>query len=226
MVFLEWGCASGSPAQYTGAAEASSGGQAALSWNIVDYKDKAVGGQIPPWVSAWLEGNGGAEARAESRAESRAEALEEYQDRRVFIAANSGTHFNALSQWQEGFSPELDFARLAAIRIERRFLGAARKYPDDEYGSFFQTLIRAASDAEWRGCVREDAFWVKREYPGADGVQTDRESWDFLILVTVEKDTLAAQINALIQNTKPEFPITRDQAQAVNRVREQFFDGF
>jgi hypothetical protein len=220
LVFLCSGCV-GAPAKNSSApAESPSESAAPLSWRLIGFKGESAaynekGGAIPPWVAAWLEGGGAA-----------VETLEEYQDYYVFIAVNSGVNFNALEQWQEGFSPELDFARLAAARIENRFLGAVQTHPDNDYGSFFETIIRAASDTEWKGMVREADFWIKREFPDADGVETDRESWDFLILITVEKDTFAAQFNTLMGNTKPEFPINRDQTAAVNQVWEKFFNGF
>jgi len=184
--------------------------------NIIDYKNMDIGAPIPVWADLYLLGNA-----------SSIESLVEFENHYVFISVNAGTNFYALGRWNAAFSAELDFARLAALRIEKRMLEAAAKYPDDEYGSYFETLIRNASDAEWTGAVRMDDFWIYRSFPdpedpGAAGV----ESYDFLILVIIDKETLAGQIRPILNNAVPDTPLTRDQRNAVNRVRERFFDGF
>lgn len=188
------------------------------NWEILDHRNMAAGGNIPAWVDHYLDGN-----------IFLIESMEEYQDKYVFISANTGTNFNALAQWQAAFLPDLDFARLAAVRMEKRFLNAASVYPDDEYGSFFEALIRAASDAEWTGAIRMDDFWVYRSFledlEGEDFFLV-RESFDFLILVGIEKSLLEAQIRMLFDKIEPPVQLTRNQRNAVNRVVERFFDLF
>jgi hypothetical protein len=183
-------------------------------YHLTDYKTRAGGGVFPRWVEYYLEGNIAA-----------VEALEEYQNRYVFIARSKGTNFNALEQWIRGFSVELDFARLVAVRIEKCFTLAAAGFPDTLFGRYFETLIRAASDASWEGAVREDDFWQKGYYEGTDENADSGESYDFLILVTVDKNFLASQIQMLLE-VKPQDPISRDQLAAAGRVRERFFEIF
>ena len=188
-----------------------------LSWEILDYRDKASGGDIPLWLSYYLD-----------RGIPAVERLREFEAYYVFVSMNSGANLAALEQWNAGFSPDLDFARLAAARIEKRFFEAATAYPDDEYGSFFIALIRSASDALWEGAVRGSDFWLLRNYSDADadGAAVSQESYDYFILVKVEKNRLVPQIRALLQNVQPEEPLSANQTAAVNRVRERFFEGF
>ena len=186
-----------------------------VSWELLNYRDRDRGGLIPAWASLYLNGNFAA-----------IEKLPEYRDLYVFIGENSGTNFNALKQWEGAFSPDLDFARLAAARIEKRFLDAAVTYPDDEYGSYFEALIREASDAVWEGAQRKDDFWVYRSYPAEDEFSEIGQIYDFLILVCIEKNLLDEQIKTVMQNVKPEAPLSRDQRNAVSRVQEHFFEGF
>ena len=142
-------------------------------FTITDFKNKSEGQSIPEWVEHLLEGG-----------ISAVEALAAYEGRRVFISRNEGANFNALTQWAEWFSPELDFPRLAAARIESRFLSGVSR-PDNMYGAFFVTLIRAASDAHWSGAVKEEYFWIRRkfdpvedDYMGIDeGVPLLEEDW-------------------------------------------------
>ena len=189
-----------------------------LTWEILDYQNKDQGKTIPQWVNFYLEGVNSSIEKIEN--------LAEFQDYYVFIGTNTGTNFGALRQWNTAFSPELDFARLAAMRIEKRFLNAAITYPDDEYGGYFIALIRAASDAQWTGAVKKDDFWLYRSTFDAEDPGESRENYDFLILVAVEKNLLAEQIRHLLANVNSAEPLSRYQRNAVSRVQEKFFEGF
>ena len=189
---------------------------------IIDFKNKAEGQSMPDWVDLWLEGG----LRA-------IEALDAHEGRHVFISRNEGNNFNALTQWAEWFSPELDFPRLAATRIEARFLSGVSR-PDNVYGAFFLSLIRAASDAPWPGAVKEGHFWIRRKfYPVENDVmETDEtanlveEDWEFFILVTIDRTIFAAQLEAVFRSISPIPQPTRDQIAAASRVKDNFFYGF
>ena len=193
-------------------------------FTIIDFKNKAEGQSMPEWVNHWLEGG-----------ERAVEALGIYEGRHVFISQSAGGNFNALTQWAAWFSTELDFPRLAAARIESRFLSGV-SHPDHVYGPFFVTLIRAASDAPWTGAVKEDHFWIHRkfypvedeyDFPEAnDATPLLEEDWKFLILVTIDEALFASQLDAVFRSIQPTPPPTRDQVSAANRVIERFFDGF
>jgi hypothetical protein len=186
-----------------------------VSWQILDYQNKDEGGIVPIWVSSYLLGGNQA-----------VEKLQAYDGYYVFVSQNTGTNFSALEQWKAAFNPELDFARLAAVRIEKRFLATAQSYPDYEYGAYFEALIRLASDSVWEGATKDDEFWMLREFPEADGFMVKPEMYDFLILVKIEKSLLASQIRTLLQNVQPLSPLSRDQNAAVQRVQDRFFEEF
>jgi len=211
------------------------------AYTIEDYKNKANGGGIPDWVKIFLaDGPRGVET------------LDAYKDRYVFIGRNEGNNFKALNQWAEGFSPDLDFPRLASIRIEARFRNAV-PFPDTEYGSFYEELVRATSDAPWTGAVKEADFWLQLKYDStrdetggpvsANAQDTEqppppapqenspdnpspRETWEFLILVTIDKALFSSQLNDLFLNLNPTPPPAKDQVTAANRVKEKFYEGF
>ena len=191
-----------------------------LSWEILDYRGKDAGASIPAWVNYYLEDN-----------ILQIENLAEFRNHYVFVSANTGNNFNALQQWMNAFSADLDFARLAAMRMENRFLNAAVLYPDDEYGSFYEALIRAASDTQWSGAVKAGDFWLQRSFIGMgsnieDELPETWERYEFLILVIVDKDTMNPQISMVLQNVEAPSPLSRYQRNAVNRVQENFFEGF
>jgi hypothetical protein len=199
-------------------------GPAQPPYVITDYKNKSAGGAIPEWVSLSLEGN------------LRHLETEAYEDHYVFVSRNEGNNFSALTQWTLGFSPELDFPRLAAARIEARFSSGV-PFPEQEYGAFFEEMIRTASDAVWTGAAREDDFWVHKIFfhredetgslPAAVSAQSqEKESWEFFILAVMEKKLFASQLDAVFRNIKPNPAPRREQTAAANRVKEKFFSGF
>ena len=196
---------------------------------ITGHKNREDGGEIPDWVSYWLLGGAG-----------RVESLDTYRDRYVFIGTGTGVNFTSISQWCEGFSAELDFPRLAASRIEARIFSSSN-YPDLEYGDFYESLIRAASDYSWEGAKREDDFWIsKRILPESGGSSDENpdepelppgengeeEMYEFLILVTIEKSLFTSQLNMIFEYLRPNPQPTRDQISAANRLKERFYYGF
>ena len=211
--------------------------EAPEAFTITDYKDKTSGASIPEWAELWLNSE-----NSESGIHA-IEALDAYRDRYVFISRNIGNNFNALTQWSKGFSPEQDFPRFAAARIEAR-LSNSVPFPDNEYGAFYETLVRTAADASWYGAVRVDDFWIHREFragSGEDGEPSGanepntqenltsspaREVWEFLILVTIDRTLFASQLDDIFRNMDLKPVPSRDQAAAVNKVKDHFFEGF
>jgi hypothetical protein len=181
-------------------------------YEVLDYKGKAEGRAIPDWAEDFL-----------TRPAGYLESRREYGY--VFMARNSGTNFNGLSQWVNAFSLDQDFARLAAARIVARFSRGVEN-PDLFYGRYFEGLIRAASDAVYRGALKENDFWIKRRFFAEDGFTVDREVYDFFILITVNRLVFTAQVTEILNSVKPVTRLKRDQNVQVKRVKEHFFEGF
>jgi len=181
------------------------------TFSILDYKNKSTGEAIPEWVNTYLDSG----LRG-------VEALKTYQDSYVFVHKSEGNNFNALQLWKDNFSTELDFPRLAAARIETRF---SVPYPDDEYGSFYEELIRAASDASWTGAAPKDDFWIRKKYHPSE-TEGEQENWEFLILVTIGKPGFSSQLKAIFEKINPIPPPDQNQIAAINLVKEHFYDKF
>jgi hypothetical protein len=183
------------------------------TFTILDYKNKSIGGTVPEWVNSYHDSG----LRG-------VEALKAYQDSYVFIHKNEGNNFNALQLWKDNFSAELDFPRMAATRIEARF-SAAVPYPDEEYGTFYEELVRAASDASWTGAAIKDDFWIRKKY-NPNETEDEQETWEFLIFVTIEKSGFTSQLETIFEKINPIPPPSENQIAAANRVKEQFFEKF
>ena len=183
------------------------------TFTILDYKNKAAGEAIPEWVNLYFDSG----LRG-------VETLKPYQDSYAFVQRNEGYNFNALMLWKNNFSAELDFPRLAAARIEARF-SASVPYPDEEYGPFYEGLIRAASDAPWTGAVMKEDFWIRKKYLSNE-TEGEQENWEFLVLVTIDKSSFSSQLKTVFEKINPTPPPGENQIAAANRVKEQFFEKF
>jgi hypothetical protein len=192
---------------------------------------------LPEWVSRFQRGRF-QKSRFQNNGIRQAEAMSAYWGKYIFISANRGTSLSALSQWAAEFTVAQDFPRLVVQRIENRFFAAASLYPDDEYGEFFEAMIKNASNAEYPEAVKEESFWIKWRISGSgenapnpdETAETEnaapREIYEFLVLISIDKNRLQSRIQELLANTQTGVPPTRDQAVSINRIRQRFFEDF
>ncbi|MDR2923879.1 MAG: hypothetical protein LBU85_11150 [Treponema sp.] len=194
------------------------------SWEITMSQNGQGSGDIPEWVRWYINNE-----------INEIEALDRFYGKYIFIGRNGGGNFNALQQWANGFTVEQDLPRLITRRVERRLITSASLYPDDEYGEYFEFLIREISNGEYSGAVKEQTFWLKRKLPES-GAEADanagsnsaaaRERYEFLVLVSVDKETLQKQLRGIMAGIKTKVSPTREQASAVARIKNTFFEGF
>jgi hypothetical protein len=185
------------------------------TYEVLDHKTKAVGQDVPGWVTHYIAGG-----------LTEVEKMSDYQNKYVFIGEDEGTNLNALRQWTSGFTVAQDLSRMVSTRVQARFAGAAAGSPDDEYGRYFETVVKNASDATYSGARKENDFWLLKRYFKTDGKSVDREVYDFYVLVTIDKNSLEQQISAILNGTKAETPPSKEQAVAIDRVKEAFYEGF
>jgi hypothetical protein len=182
---------------------------------IIDHQSLSQGGELPLWVEVYDE-NG----------IQGLETLPEYADSYLFVFKNQGNNFVALQLWLSGAEIANDFSGLIARRVSERFTSASTSYPSFEYDSYFENVVKAAFDAEFTGGVVEARYWLLKRYFKEDGVTTDRDVYEFLLLLRINKALLVTQLNALLDWVTPTPPLTETQANAVLRLRAIFFDEF
>jgi hypothetical protein len=182
-------------------------------------------------------GNGNAEgmpewaARYVSSGAAGIEALGEYAGRYVFIGKQTGNSLDALRLWAAGFSVSQDFSRLVSARVQARFNRSAGGNPGEEFGRYFETVVKNSADATFIGAAQEDSFWIKKRMFDDDGISPTGEAFEYFILTSIGRETLEAQINQILSAAQPtpaeEDPApTRDQSAAAARLRGSFFEGF
>ena len=175
--------------------------------NITGTKDGVPAAFMPEWLLSFV--NGGNKA---------VEQLNSYRDKYVFIGVNESENFIILNKWAENFTAAQDFAVLAAIRIEERMIMSASLFPDDEYGLFFETLVKTAYNTEYRDAVKEEIYWFKKG--------TVPEVYNFFILISIDRITMQSIIRNMISQAITTASPSGSQATSVIRLRNTFFEGF
>ena len=183
--------------------------------NITSTMNSDTDGSIPQWLSAFIE-NGVKEI----------EELPDYNDKYVFVGINRGTNFTALTRWAENFSTAQDLALLAADRIEKRMILNSTLYPDNEYGRFFEAMIIAASNNEYRGAVKEDTYWYATNPENGSGENSGSEIYYFFVFITIDRSIMKDIVMNMMTLANTVTTPTASQNAAINRLRQNFFEGF
>ncbi|MDR2739518.1 MAG: hypothetical protein LBB68_06780 [Treponema sp.] len=170
---------------------------------------------MPPWVVRYI-----------STGVAGIEALPEYEDSYVFMGKQTGNNLESLKLWANGFSINRDFPRLVSARVQARFSEFARGNPSEEFGRYFEAVIKNLSDVTFSEASRESSFWIKKRIFGDDGLTPAGETYEYFILIRIGREALEKQINLLLITTHPEIPPTRDQSVAAMRLRLNFYEGF
>ena len=194
------------------------------SWEIIESQNGKGAAGIPEWVRMYFDD-----------AVNEMEALDKFSGKYIFIGENKGENFSALQQWANGFTVEQDLPRLVTRRVEHRLVASASLYPDDEYGEYYEFLIREVSNGEFLAAAKEQTFWLKRKIAVNneeidDGVVSNPsaigEIYEFLVLISIDRDTLQKKLQGIMAGIKTKTAPTRDQAAAIAKIKNTFFEGF
>jgi len=194
-------------------------------WEVIESQNGQGSEDIPEWVRRYIDNEA-----------NEIEALDKFSGKYIFIGENGGGNFSVLQQWANGFTVEQDLPRLITRRVERRLVSSASLYPDDEYGEYFEFLIREISNGEFWGAVKEQTFWLKRKVVSSaksddiidtqSNPDTEQERYEFLVLISIDKVMLQRQIQGIMTNIKTKMPATKAQTAAIAKIRDTFFEGF
>ena len=189
-----------------------------ISFNdIAETKEGPGNANIPGWLSAFLSGG-----------INEVEEIYIYRNRYCFIGVSEGSNFSALNKWADNYSVIHDFPRMAAVRIERRLISAATLYPDDEYGSFFEIMVKKAFDAEFSDAVLEDTFWIKMKAEQNEPADKAEDNYEFYVFISVSKTSMMAVIEDMMKETLDIVTVTPTRAQnnAIRRLQQNFSSEF
>jgi len=180
--------------------------------NILETKSGAGAGRMPAWLTAYAESG-----------IDEIEKISSYSNKYLFVAESEGEIFSILEKWINNFTVTHDFPPLAAARIEKRMLLTSSLFPDDEYGMFFEKMIKNAYNTEYPGAVKEDTSWVRTiVYENGE----PRTIYMFFILISIDKNTLQGIIRNMTARTYAAVTATNAQRNSISRLRQSFFEGF
>ena len=164
------------------------------------------------------------------------ESMTQYSNKYIFIGESRGDNLLVLQQWADFFSVDHELPRLLVLRTERKLIMSASRYPDDEYGDFYEAFIKKISNEIFSGAAKEQSFWVRRkiittgqpdpENPDLPPPSIELERYEYYILVSINKEILQNKIRSLIADVKSSINITRQYSAAVNNIQNTFFEGF
>ena len=182
--------------------------------DITDTKNGKGKNAIPEWLMTY--NSGGIDA---------VEKTDQYAGKYCFVGRNKNSNFEALSKWAENYPETNAVTRLVAARIENRLNLNIALYPDDEYGVFYERLIKKSFDMEYRDAVTKEIFWIKKTETTEANESFD--TYEFFAFVIIDKTIMQDIIKKMITDSRDEkdFP-TRAQNNAINNIQLHFFEGF
>jgi hypothetical protein len=183
---------------------------------VIDHENAAaLPADMPEWVIRYV-----------SAGISGIESLPEYADSYVFIGKQRGSNLDSLKLWAGSFSLDRDFPRLVSARMQARFTEFAAGNPAEEFGRYFEQVVKNSTDTTFNGAMQEGSFWIKKRIFEDDGLTPAGETYEYYVLTRITREVLERQINLLLITTRPDLPPTREQSAAAMRLRLSFYNGF
>ena len=184
--------------------------QSSVKTEVLEHKGTALGiNELPVWVETYV-----------STGVTGLEKLSDYQGSYCFVGEETGTNLDAVQTWAATFDVSREIAAAVASRVESLFTGAASGSPDGDYGTYFENIVKASSNANYSGARKINDWWIliRRYDPDAKKRYTDE--YRVFVLYTIEKDILDDQILNMIDKVASETVGTTDAQQtAINNVK-------
>ena len=195
------------------------------SFEIIETQNGIGDSGIPQWVYYCLNGDINA-----------IESMAQFNNKYVFIGESRGVNFSMLQQWADLFSVIHELPKIMVLRVEQRLIRAASRYPDDEYGEFYEAFIKRVANETFYAAQEEESFWIKKKitYIGEEDPEDPElpppviefERYEYYKLISVNKDILQNQIRSLMNSVASSVLIMREHSAAVNKIQSDFFEGF
>jgi len=183
------------------------------TYNIIDTEYGNLT-HLPAWMRSFI--SGGIEE---------IEKLDSFYGKYVFLALNESVNFSAQNFWVSNFSEVRDFTIMAARRIEKKMILSSTLYPDDEYGAFFEAMVKKANNTVFTGAVKEDSCWIK--FISGNGIENaDSDIYISFLLLTIDISLMQRIVTGMMNEIIADVSVTRTQRNNINRMRQNFFTGF
>jgi hypothetical protein len=195
LVLLAVACQSGPPASPAEFEEPS--------FKIVEYKNSALGAEVPDWVTKDV-----------------GELEDDFEDEYIFRFEQTGEDLTGVKNIADNMNAPAEVARLVSTRVEQVFAGA--QVGDENFvETYFENVVKTVSDAEINGLRKYGDFWVLKEYYDDRGNPTDRE-YEYYTLYRIAKSQVDELIDRAVTGQAAD---TEEEKTARERVREILSDG-
>ncbi len=185
-----------------------------VTTKILDHKGASLGKTtLPQWIDAYMDFG----ARG---VEKLADFAEEY----CFVAEYQATNLNAGQAWLDGFEVPQVIARQLQSRVESLFVGAAVGAPEDDYGTYFENVVKTTTDVSFSGAKKIQDYWVLVRTYDPDIKNTYEDAYHLYVLYTMPKSLLDKQIANEIEKAMDDGEMTEAQKSAFDNVKKILAD--
>lgn len=181
---------------------------------VLEHKGSALGlNELPVWVETYiLTGITGLEE------------LPDYTGDYCFVAETSANDVNAAQAWVNGFDMPQTIARNVSTRVDGVFSGAATGSAEGAYGTYFENVVKAATEIEYSGAKKENDWWVLTRRYDTDIKSKYKDEYRAYVLYTIPRDLLDQQVLTVIDRVAQESSVDAGQEAAIDKVKNLISD--
>ena len=177
---------------------------------VLDHKGASLGkSALPEWIDAYIDfGAAGVEE------------LAKFQDQYCFIAEYHAENLDAGLAWVKGFEVPQLIARQIQLKVESIFVGAAVGAPEDDYGTYFENVVKSTTDVSFSGAKLVQDYWVLVRTYDPDIKNTYNDTYQIYVLYTMPKAMLDKQLNNEIDKAMDDGEMSESQKEAFKNVKK------
>lgn len=176
---------------------------------ILEHKGTALGvTTLPVWVDTYV-------ASGVRGVEKLSDFTEEY----CFVAETAAQNLNAAQAWLNGFEVPQIIAREMETRVESLFVGAAVGAPEDDYGTYFENVVKTSTDVAFTGAKKMSDWWSYIRVYDPDIKNTYKDEYRVYVLYTIPRSMFDKQLHDQIEKAQEDPNMTEAQQAAFNNVK-------
>ncbi len=176
---------------------------------VLEHKGSALGlNELPIWVETYiLEGITGLED------------MSDFATDYCFVAETTSENLNAAQAWVEGFDMPQTIARNVSTRVEGTFSGAETGGAGDDYGTYFENVVKTMTETEFSGAKKENDWWVLTRRYDVDAKAKYVDEYRAFVLYTIPRDLLDQQVLSVIERIEEENTLSVTETETSDRVK-------
>jgi len=176
---------------------------------VLEHKGSALGiNELPVWVQTYIQ-----------TGITGLEKLNDYKDVYCFVAETTASNLDAGQAWVNSFNMPQTIARNVSTRVDALFSGASSGGTDGSYATYFENVVKTASNIEYSGARKINDWWVllRRYEPNSKTKYADE--YRVYVFYTIDRDSLDRQVLSVIDKVAADLKTGADQQAMVNKVK-------